>query len=243
MLTWRTLFAMWGMVAAAAALQSLSGFGFALMVMPLAVMLLGLRTAAPLVALFGFTLYVINISRQIVHVRWKDLFPLALGGVLGVPVGVYTLTVVNETIINVALGAVLAAYAAYNLYRPEWRLALPGWAVYVAGFLGGCLGGAYNTSGPPVILYGRVSGWPREEFRSTLQGFFLLSSAVIIFSHYVAHNLTRTVLVLYGATLPALLAGVVFATRVDRRLDTRAFQTLVNGLLLILGFSLMSKGL
>lgn len=243
MLTWNTVLALWCMVAGAAALQSLSGFGFALILMPMAVMLLGLRTATPLVALFGFTLYVVNISRQIRHVRWQDLLPLALGGVLGVPVGVYALTVVDEMIINVVLGAMLIAYAAYNLYRPQWHVALPRWTVYIAGFIGGCLGGAYNTSGPPVILYGRLSGWPREEFRSTLQGFFLLSSTVVILSHYLARHLTPTVLMLYGSTLPALLGGVFFATRLDRRLHPRGFHVLVNGLLLILGLSLMSRGL
>jgi uncharacterized protein len=47
----------------AAILQSLSGFGFAVLVMPLITLVLDLHTAAPLVALAGLTAYAINLVR------------------------------------------------------------------------------------------------------------------------------------------------------------------------------------
>ena len=47
----------------AAALQTLAGFGFAMIVMPLAVLVFGLEVAAPLVAVIALTLYVTNLAR------------------------------------------------------------------------------------------------------------------------------------------------------------------------------------
>lgn len=58
-----TLILIAAVVFLAAFLQTLSGFGFALMVMPLITIAIGLRTAAPLVALTGLTLYAVNLAR------------------------------------------------------------------------------------------------------------------------------------------------------------------------------------
>ncbi len=47
----------------AAVLQSLTGFGFALVVMPLVTLVIDLKTAAPLIALAGLTAYTVNLIR------------------------------------------------------------------------------------------------------------------------------------------------------------------------------------
>jgi len=47
-------------VFAAAVMQSLTGFGFALVVMPLVTLIVDLRTAAPLIALAGLTIVLMD---------------------------------------------------------------------------------------------------------------------------------------------------------------------------------------
>ena len=68
--------------------QSLTGFGLALISMPLLTALLGVETAAPLVALFGLLAEVILLLyfREAVNVRviWR----LIVASIVGVPVGV-----------------------------------------------------------------------------------------------------------------------------------------------------------
>jgi uncharacterized protein len=163
----------------AALVQTLSGF--ALLVMPLITIIVGLRTAVPLVALTGLTLYGVNLIRyrQAIHVR--RVLRLGAASILGVPVGVWALANVDESIIRPLLGIVLLTYAAYRLIHPSGaRVCSRHWA-YPAGFIAGCLGGAYNTSGPPVIVYGSLRRWPKEEFRAVLQAFF--SSAPSSLSH------------------------------------------------------------
>ena len=66
------------------------------------------------------------------------------------------------------------------------------WA-YPAGFIAGCLGGAYNTAGPPVIVYGSLRQWPKEEFRAVLQAFFFVNAVFTVASHTIARHLTTTV--------------------------------------------------
>jgi uncharacterized membrane protein YfcA len=223
----------------AATQQVLSGFGFALVVMPLLTLLIGVQTAAPLVALAGLTLYAANVLRYRRAVDLRRLARLALGALLGVPVGVWALGALDERVVKGALGAVLVAYALYTLARPAGlRLRSSRW-IYPAGFLAGCLGGAYNTPGPPVVVYGRLRDWPRDEFRAILQAFFLVNGALVTASHVALGNVTGEVLRLYAVAVPAMAAGLLVGTRIDRRVSPQRFGGLVATLILVLGASLV----
>jgi uncharacterized membrane protein YfcA len=223
----------------AALLQTTSGFGFALLAMPLVSLVIGVKAAAPLVAVVGFTLYAINLLRYRRGFDLRTAAPLAAAAALGVPVGVWALASLDERLVKAVLGVVLIAYAAYALLKPQTRpLASNLWA-YPAGFLAGCLGGAFNTPGPPVIVYGNLKLWPRELFRSTLQALFLVSSSLAIAAHAVAGNLTRALAETYLLLAPALLLGVWAGARVDRRLSGERFRLLVIALILATGVLLL----
>jgi hypothetical protein len=226
-------------VFAASFVQTLSGFGFALMVMPLITLVLGLRVAAPLVALTGLTLYTINLLRHRRAFNLKEVLPMGLASALGVPVGIWVLASADENIVKQLLGLILVAYASYALARPRApRLRSQGWA-YPAGFAAGCLGGAYNTPGPPAIVYGTLRRWPKDEFRAAMQALFLFTGLLVVASHVVARNVTADVVTLYLYVAPALVLGILAGSHVDRRVDGNRFRTLVNGMVLLLGVALL----
>jgi uncharacterized membrane protein YfcA len=223
----------------AATQQVLSGFGFALIVMPLLTLLIGIRTAAPLVALAGLTLYAANVLRTRREVDLRRLARLALGSVLGVPAGIWALSALDERIVKGALGAVLVAYALYALARPAGlRLRSSRWIV-PAGCLAGCLAGAYNTPGPPVVVYGRLRGWPRDEFRAILQALFLVNGALVAASHLALGHVTGEVLRFYAVAVVAMGTGVVVGTQLDRRVSPQRFGSLVATMILVMGASLV----
>ncbi len=163
-----TIPVLFAIVFLAALLQTTSGFGFALMAMPLVALVIGVKAAAPLVALVGFTLYAVNLVRYRRGLDWRVLLPLAVAAALGVPLGVWALGNLDEHVVKTVLGVILIAYGLYSLWRPHTApLRSDLWA-YPAGFLAGVLGGAFNTPGPPVIIYGNLRQWSRDLFRSTL---------------------------------------------------------------------------
>jgi uncharacterized membrane protein YfcA len=226
-------------VFAAALMQSLSGFGFALIIMPLVTFGVGLQTAAPMVALTALTVYVINVFRYRQAINLREVFCLGIGSVFGIPLGIWVLANANEALVKQIMGLILSAYAVYALVHPviSW-VPSRGW-VYPVGFLSGCLSGAYNAPGPPVILYGSLSQWPRDEFRAVLQAVFLINGALVVASHFVAHHVTVDVLMLYLCALPALGLGILVGSRVDRRVDRNRFRTMVTALILVLGLALV----
>jgi uncharacterized membrane protein YfcA len=220
--------------------QTLSGFGFAIMVMPLATLALGIQTAAPLIAMTGLVVYGINVVRYRRAVNLGELARLAVASALGVPVGIWLLSNVSETLVRQILGFVLAAYALYALLRPATaRLRSQRWA-YPAGFFAGCLGGAYNTPGPPAIVYGSLRQWPKDEFRAVLQTLFFCNAVLVVAAHLVAGHVTTQVATLFAWAVPALLLGIVVGSQLDRRVNQARFRTLVTVMILILGLVLLS---
>lgn len=230
---------LFAIVLLAALLQTTSGFGFALLAMPLVALVIGVKAAAPLVALVGWTLYAVNLVRYRRGLDWRVVLPLAVAAALGVPLGVWALGNLNEDIVKSVLGVILIAYALYSLWRPQTeplRSALWAWP---AGFLAGVLGGAFNTPGPPVIIYGNLRQWSRNLFRSTLQALFLFSSSLVILSHIAAGNLTAAAIPTYLLLVPALLLGVWTGSMIDRRISNERFRLLVLGLIFATGVLLL----
>ncbi|MFZ0548522.1 MAG: sulfite exporter TauE/SafE family protein [Candidatus Promineifilaceae bacterium] len=227
-----------GVVFLALFTQSLSGFGLALVSMPLLVSLVGIQTAAPLVAiiaLFGEVILLVYYREALnLGVIWR----LALASIIGIPVGVLLLRAAPERLVLGLLGFIVAGYALYALFNfrlPRLEGAL--WA-YTAGFLAGILGGAYNTSGPPVIVYGNCRRWPRDSFKSNLQGFFTLNSVAILVSHALAGSFTADVWRLVPFGLSAAVIGIIAGTRLDKRLNPETFRKVVLVLLFFIGVKL-----
>lgn len=229
----------------AALLQTLSGFGFALIVMPFAIFILGVQMASPVVALVALMLSAINARRFRGALDRRELARLTLVAACGVPLGVWALGRLDEGRVKAALGVVLIAYALYALFVTWRRLRtrpLAAWWAYPLGFLAGCLGGAYNTSGPPVILYGSMRQWPHNTFRSVLQTFFFLTGALTVATHFLTGHLTPPVLTYGLLAAPVALVGNLAGSQLDRRFSPQSFRLLSMMLLLVLGVSLLVSG-
>ena len=207
--------------------------------MALLPLVIGLRQATPLVALVGIILELIMLIRYRDSFQFKSVWPLLMACAIGIPIGVFYLIRVDETITLFALGVVIFAYALYALigFRLP-KLDHPLW-VWIFGIIGGVLGGAYNTSGPPVILYGNCRGWSPDEFKGKLASFFLVGSLMAGVAHWTSGNITVDVISLFSSTLPALLLGYFSSQFMSRRLDPERFRKVVLALLVVLGVRLM----
>ena len=158
---------------------------------------------------------------------------------MGIAVGIWALVRVDELTINRAMGAILIAYAAYALLHPVTARRPAQWWAYPAGFLAGCLGGAYNTPGPPVVVYGSLRQWPKDEYRAVLQTLFFINGVLVVSSHLLAGHVTLQVWTLYAWAAPALLLGLWTGARLDRYVDQEQFRNLVTVMILVLGVSML----
>lgn len=219
--------------------QTVTGFGLALVSMPLLALVLPIQVAAPLVALFGLVAELLLLLRYRTALNVRAVAVLIGASVVGIPVGVYVLGEMDEGVVTAVLGVIVAAYALYALLGLRLPALSGRWWALLFGFVAGILGGAYNTSGPPVIIYGSCRRWPPLEFKSNLQGFFLVISLVVVVTHFFSGNITAVVWYNFFIAVPALLLALFAGFSLDQYIDAQRFRRIVLLFLVLLGFSLI----
>lgn len=234
-----TTFFVGGIVFLAVFTQSVSGFGSALVAMALLPAVIGIHLATPLVAVVALALEAVLVVRYQDAMDVRAVWNIALAAVIGTPLGVFFLSRSDERIALGVLGVIIAGYALYALLKFKMpRLENPLWA-YLAGFFGGMLGGAYNTAGPPVIVYADCRRWKPDVFKGNLQGYFIIVSVAVVISHALSGNFTPQVWTLFWWSIPFIVVGLVAGLSMDRWLHPTTFRKVVLLLLLVMGFRLI----
>ena len=166
--------------------------------------------------------------------------PFALGGLIGIPVGVLLLTHADVSRVKLALGVFLCLYGTYALFAPRLPHVARGGrpADAAVGFLGGLLGGLGGYSGVLPTIWTQLRGWPKERARGVYQPFILMAHAATLATlGTVALDGAGLILVL--AALPALGVGAWLGWRVYGRLDEARFKRVLAVLLLLSGVALV----
>ncbi|HEX7080136.1 MAG TPA: sulfite exporter TauE/SafE family protein [Gammaproteobacteria bacterium] len=226
-------------VATGALLHASIGFGAALFAMPLLALIIDVPTATPLVALVMLTTIAVLLVRDWRHVMLGSVWRLVAGTVLGIPVGLVLLEGGRGEILRIVLGAVLVAYALWYFVRPSLPRIRANPGAWALGFVAGVLGGAYNTNGPPVILYGAAQRWPAARFRATLQGYFLPATVLITAGHGLSGLWTPRVLGLFAWSLPLVVLAALAGPRIGRAIPEERFSTVLHAGLAVVGIILM----
>jgi uncharacterized membrane protein YfcA len=211
------------------------GFGGALFAMPLLTRHLGIATATPLFGFVGPTISGIILARHWRLVELASAWRLIAATLVGIPIGIWLVKYAPEAIVTRLLGLFLVSFGLYRLCK--WQLLQldsPAWAAPV-GFIAGILGGAYNTNGPPVVIYGEMRRWPPTQFRATLQSYFFPTGLGILVSHGIGGLWTEQVIQLYSWSLPGILAAIAIGGWLNQRIPAERFHTALSVLLMMLG--------
>lgn len=227
---------------AACLTRSSFGFGEALVAMPLLSMVIGVQDAAATVALTSiFNAIVILLTTRWNDIEWPAAGYLLAGALLGIPLGVYALVNVPESAVKLVLAALVISFAVFGLTRPpmtKLESNLPGLGF---GFVAGILGGAYNTIGPPMVIFGTLRQWPAQRFRITLQAVFFPASIVIVGLHSANKLWTPVVIKSFLAALPFLLLGAFVGREINKRISGARFSRCIFYLLLVIGAVLIGS--
>lgn len=220
-------------------LQGLTGFGSALLGMPLLLLQLDIKTATPLIALMGIVMNNVLFLRLKTYFQYQRLMPLLISSIAGIPIGIFWLKYAPENLSKLLLSAIIFNYALYSLFSPTQKIQPHPNFAWLAGFFAGCLGGAFNTSGPPIVLWGTMQNWPKQEFRSTLQSYFAINGMLLAIAHAVSGLTTVAVMQYFLFSIPAVLAGIAIGNYYSEKLSQTRFKQIVLFMLIALALMLL----
>jgi len=215
------------------------GFGSALVAMPILAVSSGLAFATPFVALMCSVINLILTVRYWQQVYWRPAIYLLLGSCLGIPLGIWLLQGLREDLLRFILGFVIAANSIYGLFRPEMPRLKDDGLAWLFGLISGVLGGAYNTNGPPVLIYGLMRRWSVLNFIATIQCYFLITGLLVLSWHGISGLWSREVLRMFLQSLPAIWIGLYMGRRLRKRLTDVLYVRYLHLFLIVSGLSLM----
>jgi uncharacterized membrane protein YfcA len=221
--------------------RTVFGFGNALIAMPIFAMLIDIRVATPFVAFVGGVHSVYILFKDWRNVNLRSSLHLLVSSALGIPIGLLFLKGAYETVIKVFLAIVIFGYASYSLAKPRLVTLKSDRLAYLFGFIAGILGGAYNTNGPPVVIYGALRKWPPRDFRVILQGYFLPTTIFVIIGHGLGGLWTQEVFRLTFLSLPVVVLSILAGNRLHRAIPQARFDQFIHVFLILVAVLLLVR--
>jgi uncharacterized membrane protein YfcA len=242
-------------LAAAAALvgasvQSATGFGFALILSPAMLAMLGPHEAVTALLVLGLALNLLLLfgdGGEPGAVRWRAVGPMLLAALPGLGAGLLLLAIISKPGLQLIVGAAVVAaaivqvrgspaQAAAGVREPTLRSAC------AVGLASGALTTSTTVSGPPIVLWLQSQGIAAAELRASLAASFLglsVAGVALLAAGGALRLEPEVVLPLLGMTVLGHLLGA----RALRGLDPSRFRSAVLALVVAAGLASLVAGI
>ncbi len=219
----------------AGTVSGLTGFGLALISVPLLLFVYDPKTVVVITAVLSV---IINLA--VVWDSWRDadrrvvvaLLPPALVGVIA---GTEVLRAVDPDYIRLGVGIVVV-FSALLLLRD---VRLPGaetrWGTVVAGSASGALSTSTGLAGPPIVLLFASRNLPKRAFRGSSALYFLVMSLVGLAVLYLRGIFAAEQVPLALALIPAAFLGKALGTALLKKVSERGFRKISLGIVILTG--------
>lgn len=227
-------------VAVSSFAQSLAGFGFGLLAVPMMSLMVLPHDAVVVATLIG----AVSTTSQAVIDRhaceWGVARRMSAAAYAGMPVGLLAFVVVSESTMRFVLGIVVVlatvvlarGFVARSASRP---------LDFLMGWMSGVLSTSTSTNGPPLVFLLQARGMPPQTFRATLNSVFAVSNVGAICLFAATGHITADGSVAALVSLPVLFVSLRIGYALRPRVNATVFRTLVLTLLFVSGLSVLSS--
>lgn len=222
--------------------RGITGFGSALVAVPLLSLMLPVTVVVPIVILLD---YLGSLSHGVHHrkqVLWREIFPLTPFTLSGIVTGLYLMKSVDPLTLSIALGLFVMLYAFYALLQITPQQGSRLWAIPM-GFLAGVVGTTFGTGGPFIVIYLTLRNLDKLTFRGTIAMIFFIDGGMRLAGYVAAGLFTEEQLWWTLFSIPLAAAAMWVGGKIHTGLTQRQFVQIVSVVLLASGSALLGKGL
>jgi len=196
--------------------------------------------SALLINCCGTMLHLTTIWPQRGHIEVRRLWPFVVGGLIGIPIGVRLLLILDAGVLKAVLGVFLLLFGSYALLAPRLHTVKVGGRAADAGvgFIGGILSGVGGYSGVLPTIWTQLRGWPKQMARAVYQPYIIVIQSVTVVGIILA-SYDRAGLVLVLLVLPPLALGTWIGWQLYGRMNDLRFRQALAVLLIASGATLV----
>ncbi|MGR5062406.1 sulfite exporter TauE/SafE family protein [Photobacterium sp. DNB22_13_2] len=228
-----------GIILLSSVIQSTFSFGGALVALPLLIYFFDVGNAAALMTLMSFTVSIFVLASSWRNIDFKSASRLIISSCIGIPIGIYFVASLDESIVKSTLAATIILFSTLNLLKIKKTNKVSEKSAHWFGFISGVFAGAYGMGGPPVILFASLVGWTPSKFRTTIQAHVFATNIFAIASHQLVGNYNMEVITAYLYCLPVVILSVFIGSWAHNKISPDKHKKIVNYLLFLLGANLM----
>ncbi len=225
-------------------LEGITGFGCTVLALPFIILLIGIKSAVPILVVLAWILAGYIIIRSWKHIKLKEFIFIILHVAIGLPFGIYFFNNFSEHILKLILCIFMLCVGIWGLVKNlksgamgldekgEKSLLMRGILI-----LGGMIHGAFGTGGPFVVVYASKALPQKALFRVTLCLLWFTLNTIMMLRWSIAGNvwndeIKNGILV----SLPFLLGGILLGDYLHYKVNERVFRIIVYAVLLASGF-------
>lgn len=220
--------------------RGITGFGSALIAVPLLSLIFPVTMVVPVIILID---YVGSLSHGIHHrkqIQYSEIFPLTPFTLAGIITALYVMKTVDPSMLTIALAIFIISYALYNLFAVAPPQGSKFWAAPL-GFFAGLVGTTFGTGGPFIVIYLTMRQLEKIPFRGTIAAIFLLDGGMRLAGYTISGFYTMELIIATIISLPIMGLALWLGGHVHTGLTQQRFVQIVSVVLLGSGSALLFK--
>lgn len=228
-------------VFAAYFVRGITGFGSALVAVPLLALVMPITVVVPTIVLLDYTASMSHGVRHFKHIQWRDLIPMLPFTLAGILIALFLLKQLQPGLLTDALGVFIILYAIYSLLPLPPLHGSRLWAAPL-GLLTGLVGTVFGTGGPFTVIYLGLRNLGKTAFRGTVATFFAIDGGLRLVGFTASGFYDSENLLLALSALPILVAALYMGGHIHTSLSRTGLVRIIAFILIGSGSALLLKG-
>ncbi|MCU7843066.1 MAG: sulfite exporter TauE/SafE family protein [Candidatus Thiodiazotropha sp. (ex Monitilora ramsayi)] len=220
--------------------RGITGFGSALVAVPLLTLTMPITVVVPIVVLLDYLASMSHGIKHFHHIEWRDLLPMLPFSVLGIVLALYLMNSLQPGLLTDALAVFILIYAVYSLLPLSTPQGSRFWAVPL-GTLSGLISTLFGTGGPFTVIYLGLRKLEKNAFRGTVATFFAIDGGLRLIGFTASGFYNREGLLIALMALPIVALGLYTGGHIHTSLTRTGFVRIVAALLIVSSIALLSK--
>jgi uncharacterized protein len=203
-----------------AVIMGITGFGFALIVIPLFILFMEAKNAVIYNIFLGTIICIPIMWQSRKSLKFDKIALLVISCILGLPLGIYILTHVSSPTLKLLIAAMVIIFAILLALGISYKIKREWLGCISSGFIGGIFMTSIGLGGIPVILFLMNQNWERNVFRANLNAFFIITGIAAFIANGAFGTVTGNIVINALILVIPLMIGFFIGIRLLPRISS-----------------------
>ncbi len=219
------------------------GFGFSILMIASTSLFLDPVLLVPTVIMLEVAASIHMLPSVWKETLWRELLWILVGLFIGIPVGVYVLSIAPEDVLRLSAAIIIFALTIFVLKGASYRGNLTIGAFVLIGLVSGFFSGVAASGGIVAATCLSFASLPIKQVRATLVVYLFLTGFIFVVSALIAETLELKVFHTAILAIIPMALGIIVGTKLFRFLDESKLRMLILICLSVLSIIGMIKAL